>query len=131
MAQAWSPHSVRSGSLGEVWLEMQGGTAGMEGRGRGESAGDTTCEAQYRGKTRQPLSKTTRTIRAATAVLPQVRGLCTCVGPTCEAHGGLRSRVPSLEAEGTAQRPLMGPLIQGGGGRQRGRRRGEERSICG
>lgn len=107
MAQAWSPHSVRSGSLGEVWLEMQGGTAGVEGRGRGESAGDTTREAQYRGKTRQPLSKTTRTVKAATAVLPQVRGLCTCVGHTCEA---------SLESEGAAQRHLMGPLIQGGGG---------------
>lgn len=116
VVQAWSPHSERSGSLGEVRLEIQGGTAGMESRGRVESAGNTTREAQYRGKTRQPLSKTTRTVKAATAVLPQVRGLCTCVGHTCEAHGGLRSRVPSLESEGAVQRLLMGPLIQGGGG---------------
>ena len=89
---------------------------GDGGSGRRESAGDTICRAQYRGKTRQPLSKTTKTIKAATAVLHQVRGLGTCVGHTCEAHGGLRSSIPSLEAEGAAQRPLMGPLIQGGGG---------------
>ena len=100
---------------------------GTEGRGRRESAGDTICRAQYRGKTRQPLSKTTKTIKAATAVLHQVRGLGTCVGHTCEAHGGLRSSIPSLEAEGAAQRPLMGPLIQGGGGEtERWKERGGE-----